>query len=239
MLRIAVIDDDAKFQEQIKRYIERSFQFDASAFCVSCYQNGVDFLSEYKGNFDIVIIDIMMPLMNGLEVAHKLREYDKNVLVLFITMTADFAIRGYEVSAIDYILKPLSYEKDFKYKFERVIKMALEQNQRKKEIVLKDENGRLVKLDVDELIYVLKDKDKAMYYTKQGTFAQRITISKVKESLNGTEAFAAANSGCLVNMAFIHNAKGSTIEMQDGTKLALSRGKKKEFYEKFFGYIDR
>lgn len=180
-----------------------------------------------------------MPMMNGLEVAHKLREYDKNVLVLFITMTADFAIRGYEVSAIDYILKPLSYEKDFKYKFERVIKMAHEQNQRKKEIVLKDENGRLVKLNADDLMYVIKEKDKALYHTRQGLFAQRITISKVKDLLAGTSAFATANSGCLVNLAFINNAKGSLIEMSDGTKLALSRSKKKEFYEKFFDYIDR
>lgn len=112
MLRVAIVDDDAKFQKQPKEFITRFFQYDAGQFCVRCYCDGVTFLSEYQGDFDIVIIDIMMPMMNGIEVAHKIREQDKNVLVMFITGTADFAIRGYEVSAVDYILKPLSYETD-------------------------------------------------------------------------------------------------------------------------------
>lgn len=112
MLRVAIVDDDAKFQKQLKEFITRFFQYDTGQFCVRCYCDGVTFLSEYQGDFDIVIIDIMMPLMNGIEVAHKIREQDKNVLVMFITGTADFAIRGYEVSAVDYILKPLSYETD-------------------------------------------------------------------------------------------------------------------------------
>lgn len=109
MLRIAVVDDDAAFQGQIKEFIERSLQKENEHFSVRCYRDGVSFLSEYQSDYDIIIIDIMMPFMNGIEVARKLREHDKNVLVMFITATADFAIRGYEVSAVDYILKPLSY----------------------------------------------------------------------------------------------------------------------------------
>lgn len=238
MLRIAIVDDDVKFQKQIKEFIARFFQHEANQFYVRCYCDGVNFLSEYQSDFDIVIIDIMMPMMNGIEVAHRLREHDKNVLVMFITATPDFAIRGYEVSAVDYVLKPLSYETDFKYKFERVVKKANTLKLHSKELVLKDDNGRFVKLDVDDLIYVIKNRDNALYHTTQGVFSERIPIFKVKESLEGAASFAVVNSGCLVNMAFINNINGSLIELFNGERLVLSRGKKKAFYETFFDYMD-
>lgn len=236
MLRIAIVDDDARFQGQLEDFISRYFQHEAEQFCVQCYGNGVAFLSDYQSNFDLVIIDIMMPLMNGIEVARKLREQDQNVLLMFITETADFAIRGYEVSAVDYILKPLSYEADFKFKFERAVRRA-KALQLHKELLLKDDRGRLVKLPADDLIYVEKDRDNALYYTTQGVFSQRIPIFKVEESLRGEASFAVVNSGCLVNMAFIDNISGSVIELFGGEKLVLSRSRKKAFYEKFFDHI--
>lgn len=237
MLRIAVVDDSVEFQKQIKGFIARFSHDENSQFNVQCYQNGVDFLSEYQCDFDIVIIDIMMPMMNGLEVVRKLREQDQNVLVMFITSTADFAIRGYEVSAVDYILKPLSYETDFKYKFERVVKKADVLQRPGRELVLKDDNGRLVKLALRDLIYVVKDRDDALFHTKQGVFRERTPIFKVRESLQDEAAFALVNSGCLVNMAFIDNIDGNLIELAGGDRLVLSRGKKKAFYESFFDYI--
>lgn len=238
MLRIAIVDDDAKFQKQLEEFILRFFQYETDQFCLRCYSDGVTFLSEYQSDFDIVVIDIMMPLMNGIEVAHKIRDQDKNVLVMFITGTADFAIRGYEVSAVDYILKPLSYEADFKYKFGRVVEKANARKLRCKELVLKDDRGRFIKLAVDDLIYVAKDRDNALYHTTQGVFTQRIPMFKVKESLQGEAAFAAVNSGCLANMAFINNISGNLVELFNGERLVLSRSRKKAFYERFFDYTD-
>lgn len=238
MLRIAIVDDDAKFQKQLEEFIARFFQHEAGQYSVRRYGDGVTFLSEYQSNFDIVIIDIMMPLMNGIEVAYKIRDQDKNVLVMFITGTADFAIRGYEVSAVDYILKPLSYEADFKYKFGRVVEKANARRPRSKELVLKDDRGRFVKLAVDDLIYVAKDRDNALYHTAQGVFSQRIPMFKVKEFLEGEPAFAAVNSGCLVNMAFVNNISGNLVELSSGERLVLSRSRKKASYERFFDYMD-
>lgn len=157
---------------------------------------------------------------------------------MFITATADFALRGYEVSAVDYILKPLSYETDFKYKFDRVVKKANVMKQHSKKLVLKDDQGRFIKLDVSDLIYVIKERDNALYHTKQGVFSERTSIAKVKGSLHGEPSFADVNSGCLVNMAFIDNIDGNLIELFNGERLVLSRSKKKAFYERFFAYMD-
>ena len=238
MLRIAVVDDDVNFQNQTKEYIAKFFHGETDRFMVRCFCDGVDFLSEYHGDFDIVIIDIIMPLMNGIEVAHKLREHDKNVLVMFITSTAEFAIRGYEVSAVDDILKPLSYETDFKYNFGRVVEKATALKRHSRELVLKDDGGRFVKIDANDLIYIIKDRDHTLYHTKHGVFSERTPIFKVKEALQGEDSFAVVNSGCLVNMAFIDNINGNLIELVNGELLVLSRGKKKAFYERFFDFMD-
>ena len=176
MIRIAVIDDDIRFQKQIQDFISRFFEDEPEQFNVRCYRDGLEFLSEYQCDYDIVIIDIMMPLMNGMEVARKLRERDANVLVMFITATAEFAIRGYEVSAFDYVLKPLSYETDFRYKFRRIVEKAKARGQGGRKLVLRDDNGRLVKLEPSDLIYVIKDRDYARYYTKHGVFSERIPL---------------------------------------------------------------
>lgn len=176
--------------------------------------------------------------MNGIEVAHKLRQRDKNILVMFITITPAFAIRGYEVSAVDYILKPLSYERDFRYKFDRVVKMAMERKQHSKELVLKDENGRFVRLNVDQLRYVNKERDNVVYHTKQGVFSQRDSIYKVQEALRDVKNFAVVNSGCLVNMDFVDNIEENVIKLKSGEMLTISRGKKKAFFEGFFDYMD-
>lgn len=239
MLRIAVVDDDLQFQKDICEFIERYFQQETGQYQIRCYQDGASFLSEYQSDYDIAIIDIMMPRMNGIEVAHKLRNRDKNVLVVFITITPAFAIRGYEVSAMDYILKPLSYETDFKYKFDRVVKKANALKPHTRELVLKDENGRFVRLNLEDVTHVTKDRDNVVYHTKQRQFSHRTSIYKVKEAIFDSGLFAVVNSGCLVNMTFVDNIKDNLVELYNGELLVLSRNKKKEFYEQFFAFMDR
>ena len=237
MIRIAVVDDDLNFQKQIRHFITKYFNGEGNAFNIKCFCNGVDFLTEYKCDYDLVILDIQMPMMNGMEVAHRLRDIDKRVTLMFITETANFAIKGYEVSAMDYVLKPLEYETDFKFKFERAVNMINSAKPHSKDIVVSDDDGRIVKINLDDLKYVMKDRDTALYYTKQGVFRKRIPLFKVEESLHD-EHFAVANSGCLINLSYVKNVSGNTIEMTDSEIIVLSRGKKKSFYEKFFDYIN-
>lgn len=238
MLKIAVVDDDDQFRRQIQEFIPRFFHQDTTQFSLRSYSDGLEFLADYHCNLDIAIIDIMMPHINGIDLAHKIRERDKHVLIMFITITPAFAIRGYEVSAVDYILKPLSYESDFRFKFQRAVNLALAQKEQRQELVLKDDSGRFIRLDIEQLCYVNKDRDDVVFHTKKGVFTQRMPIYKVSELLQGAKNFAYVNSGCLVNFQFIANIDGSVLEMNNGDKLVLSRGKKKDFYQAFFAYMD-
>lgn len=237
MIKIALVDDDVNFQNQLKRFIARYFNGDDSLYDIECFWNGIDFLTDYKCNCDLVIMDIRMPMMDGMEVAKKLRKIDKNVLIVFITETANFAIKGYSVSAFDYVLKPLQYETNFKYKFSRIVKLLEERKPRGKDMVVNDDYGKIVKINTDDLIYVVKEKDTALYHTKRGVFRKRIPLFKIEEELPSA-SFALANSGCLVNLSCVASVDGTEIQLVDGKTVVLSRSKKKAFYDKFFLYVN-
>lgn len=236
MLRISVVDDDVGFQNIIKSFIDQYFNGEKSAFNIKCFCNGVDFLTEYKCDSDLIIMDIQMPMMNGVEVAKKLRALDENVMLIFITETAKFAINGYSVAAFNYILKPLVYE-TFHYNLDRVIRLIEVRKSRNKDVLVNNDEGKVVKVSIDDIIYIAKEKDVAIYYTKEGVFRKRIPLFKIAEALQN-DPFAVANSGCMVNLNFVRNVSREEIQLTNGEVIILSRGKKKDFYEKFFDYAN-
>lgn len=237
-MRIAVVDDDIEFRNCITEYVSRYFGNDERLFSVSSYGSGLDFLSEYKCNFDIVLLDIQMPKICGMDVASELRKIDENVVIMFITQTSSFAIRGYEVNALDYVLKPLDYESGFKYKFDRAVKAASAKLSNEKDLLLSDDNGGIVRVKLSEFIYVVKEKDTAVFYTTRGVFRKRVPLFKIEEMLEGAPV-AVANSGCLVHLFYVKNIGDNVVTLTNGDTVVLSRGKKKEFFAKFFDYINK
>lgn len=75
---------------------------------VDIFRSGVDFIGDGTAVYDIVFLDIEMPLLNGIETAKKLRKFDSDVCIIFVTNMPQFALKGYEVDALDYVLKPVN-----------------------------------------------------------------------------------------------------------------------------------
>lgn len=119
MLRVAVVEDETEYrgliQEMVGRYAkEYDLQIQTTAF-----PDGRELVQNYH-KFDILLMDIEMPHLNGMEAAQKIRELDKEVVIVFITNMAQYAIKGYEVDALDFILKPLNYY-TFSMRFTRAV----------------------------------------------------------------------------------------------------------------------
>lgn len=110
MIRIAVVEDDDAYAQTLAGYIRRYVAESKEALACERFADGMTFLEEQRGGFDIVLLDIAMPHMNGLEAAKRLRAQDENVCIIFITTLAKYAIRGYEVNALDFLVKPVEYE---------------------------------------------------------------------------------------------------------------------------------
>ena len=149
MLRVAVVEDETEYrgliQEMVGRYAkEYDLQIQTKAF-----PDGRELVQNYH-KFDILLMDIEMPHLNGMEAAQKIRELDKEVVIVFITNMAQYAIKGYEVDALDFILKPLNYY-TFSMRFTRAVGRV--KNREGKRICLNLPDGAKF-LDSREIYYV-------------------------------------------------------------------------------------
>ena len=109
MIRIALIEDESEAKDLFVANLDRYSKEHGIGFTVAHFCNAMTFLESYKPVYDIVFMDIRMPDMNGLDAAHRLRQLDPSVILIFLTNLSQYAVRGYEVNALDFIVKPISY----------------------------------------------------------------------------------------------------------------------------------
>lgn len=106
-LRVAICDDEKYFREEIKRLVEQYLKEKKIIFCIDLFTSGLEFCSDDNNlqQYDIIFLDIGMKEMNGMETAYAIREKNQNVDIVFITIMMDYALEGYHVDAVRYILK--------------------------------------------------------------------------------------------------------------------------------------
>jgi DNA-binding LytR/AlgR family response regulator len=107
MLNIAIVDDNQDDRTRLSTYVSEYLNLIGEKFTLSLYERGLNFLDDFKKLFNVVFLDIEMPVMNGLEVSKKLRELDANVSIIFVTNFGSLAINGYDVQALDFLVKPV------------------------------------------------------------------------------------------------------------------------------------
>ena len=109
MVHIALVDDEATQTSYVEGLISRYGEEHSASLKVSKFHNVVNFLESYSADYDIIFMDVKMPLLNGIEAARALRKKDQSVILFFLTSMEQYALAGYEVEAMDYIIKPVSY----------------------------------------------------------------------------------------------------------------------------------
>ena len=109
MFSIAIVEDEENCREQLRGFIGRYFKENGKEAEVTAFTNGIDFVSDYRPVYDIVLMDIEMPHLNGMAAAKKMRRMDPDVCLIFVTNLAQYALEGYSVSAADFIVKPVEY----------------------------------------------------------------------------------------------------------------------------------
>jgi len=120
MLSVSIVEDDPICRQQLKDYVLRFEKEQAKNIVISEFSDGVELLQKYNKNLDIILLDIGLPNCNGLEAAKRVRKVDQDVVIIFITNMSQYAVKGYEVDALDFILKPVNYD-SFSVRFTRAI----------------------------------------------------------------------------------------------------------------------
>lgn len=232
MIRIGLVDDDLNHLQLLHGFIKQYEVEEGTSFHVEEYQNGLNFVEDYDGALDVVFLDIEMPHMDGMTAARKIREVDQALAIVFVTNMAQYAIHGYEVSAIDFIVKPVSY-----YVFADKLRKAIRFSQlnAEKEFVIQTEDS-VIKLSCSRLLYIEKDKNYLIYHTREGeTYRVRGTMTALEEELQ-REGFSKCISGCLVNLKYVTKFVKDTVWVES-TPLPVSRQRRKEFKEDFMKYL--
>ncbi len=223
MLRIAIVEDELKYSELLKSYIEQYESENQEKCQVDCFKDGMTFLEMYHSDYDLVCLDIEMPVLNGIEVAHDLRKVDKTVLIIFITNMAQYAIHGYEVDAFDYVVKPVGYY-PFSIKLKRATRRIRERTGNSMLLPFEEEDKRV---PIKDILYVEVHSHTVSYYTYYGIAFMTGTLKQIEEKLKD-EYFVRCNSCYLVNLRHVTGIKDESV-LVEGKPLKISRSKKKDF----------
>lgn len=205
MYRIAVVDDDREFSAKLREYLEQYAKENDETFEIEVFYDGAEILKDYTPRYELILLDIEMPVVNGMEAAQKIREMDESVVLMFITNMAQYAIHGYSVGALDFVMKPISY-----YPFSMKIKRALKRVQKKEipTILLTTSDG-VKRLKVSQIYYVEIQGHMLHYYTEEGEFVMRGTLSSVEKMLPSS-LFVKCNHWYLVNLMHVTEVRKNT-----------------------------
>ena len=222
-MNVAIVDDELEMRQTLVDYIGRFGEESGIELETVTFESGEQFLKNYKLIFDIIIFDIDMPGINGIDTARKLREMDSNVTIIFVTNIAQYAINGYEVDAVDYILKPVSYY-DFSMKFHRTVAKAAQ----KKE--------RTIKIEIAEaLIYVEVLSHYLYFHTTKRDYRSRGNISEIEKELEKYN-FVRIHRSYIVNLKYVSKVLSKEVTVGEHV-LPVSRNYKEKLKDEYLKYI--
>lgn len=231
MIRIACVDNEEKELENLRALFVQFEQANPDPkIDVSYFDDPYSFL-ESNDNFDIVFLDILMNTINGMEIAERMRERGSKASIIFVTNTAEFAVKGYSVGAIDYVLKPIAYPR-FSTLLSKTIRLIREDSGIT--ISLKTD-GKVVRFSTSDIIYVEVDDHLLIYHTVQGDYQTWGPISNVEKTLPD-KWFVRVNHGTIINIDYVLEIDDNDIILKGAKKkIPISRSKRKNTMDKILG----
>ncbi|MBQ9032362.1 MAG: response regulator transcription factor [Parasporobacterium sp.] len=218
--------------ETIRGYIDQYAEEKQLEVKVDHFSNGLLISDSYRPEYDIVLMDVDMPLMNGISAAKIIREKDPEVIIIFITNLSQYAIQGYSVQAYDYILKPIKYFSFIQF-FDRAV-TRLRKNSTQPYITISMKEG-LRKVAISDLYYIEVQNHTLSYHTASGTFQATGKMKELESSLH-SHHFSRCNNSYLVNLAYVDCILENDAVVH-GEPLPVSRSRKKDFSSALISYI--
>lgn len=231
MKHIAIVDDDANFITLLNTYLERYQEEQQIKLKVSQFSDGDEIALGYTAKYDVIFMDVEMSFMDGMAAAGRIRAVDAQVIIIFITNMPQYAIKGYTVDAMDYLLKPLNY-----FAFSQCLDRALQRlSSRAATYITISVKGGFRKIDTAQLYYIEVQDHNLLYHTKDETISTFGTMRKIEDQLAGGRFFR-CNKGYLVNLEHVTGVQDGCI-IVGGDEVQVSRAKKKELMDALNNYM--
>ncbi len=221
MIRIAIVEDDAKQEEELRAYLTKYFSDLHRPIDISSFDRADGFLSIFEKNkYNMIFMDIEMPGTNGMEASKLLRQKDEEVLLFFVTNLAQYALESYEVSAFDYIVKPVNYY-NLALKMKRALRI-LKSTENLTLIINASEGQR--KISASDIRYVEVMGHNVTYHTTQGNiFVGYDSLRSIRAKLEPYD-FALCDRSFLVNLKYVTGVSKENLYLgKEVLKIAKSR----------------
>ncbi|WP_165215183.1 LytTR family DNA-binding domain-containing protein [Schaalia sp. ZJ1691] len=235
MVRIAIVEDDAVSRKLLLDYIARYQREHDVEFDITVFEDGAQIVRGYKPRFDIILLDIQMEHLDGMSAAQRIRRVDDQVVLLFITSSPQYAIKGYEVDASSYLLKPLPW---FAFQEELTRCLTLVERNRGSSLLLQS-GTEVIRLNIADIVYIESIKHRLTFHTLSGTYSIVGTLKDMDAQLEGHDFFR-SNSCYLVNFAHVRGVRDQACVMTGNVELRISRPRKKQFMTaltEYFGAV--
>lgn len=227
-MRVAICDDELDCSSMLRSLVRRQ-EPDCE---VVCFRTCRQFL-ETGQHFDILLLDIQMENMEGIQVARALRRRGEDTILIFVTALKEYASEAFEVSAFHYLLKPVVPEK-FCSVFESACGRVRRRESLKAGRLFFQTKARSFSVSRDEILYVESRRRKVEIHTLKEKFTVYGTMKHMGELLG--EGFVRCHRGYLVNMAFVKEFGAGFVRMQSDETVYLAREKYSEFARAYAAY---
>lgn len=231
MLKIIACDDDVAFLDRLHRMIDRWSSETGTAVDVALVTRGEDLLARHAASrADIILLDMIMPLVNGMDTARELRQADTAVRLVFLTSSPEFALESYEVRAFDYLLKPVAYE--------RLAQLLDELSSMRPaatdELVIKTSFGYHA-LRLSDIEYAEARNKHVVFHLRDGRDIEALeSFRSVEDRLEQNATFFKCHRSYQVNLRNIDHFDRTDIVMRSGACIPLSRSCKQGFQDAYF-----
>lgn len=232
MIRIGIVDDELRSRDLVLEYLHRYETEHNVTFSVRTFADGSELADGYRPEFDIIFLDVQMTHMDGLETAHQIRLLDANVVLVFITNMAQYAIRGYEVDALSYLVKPVPYfafSQELRRSIARVTKAG-------NESIMVPTPGGLARVDLMDIVYIESVKHRIILHAIDRTYSFTGTLKALDIELTGKEFFR-SNNCYLVNLRYVTSVSNNSCTMLGGDELLVSRPRKRGFLDALADHV--
>lgn len=232
MIKISICEDEKEQQELLKTYIDQIFDGLSIKYKLEVFNSGEELLESYTKDTNILLLDIQMGKINGMETARKIRQLDGKVEIIFITSLIEYALDGYEVRAYRYLIKPVKYE-NLK---ENIINCIKEVDIKNKYIMIK-EQGNQIKLDINEITYIEVQRGTITIHTLNEVYKINETMSNIENEI-ACSRFFRCHKSFLVNLEHVKSIKQYVVILENSEEVPVSRYRFKDTKDKLFDLIE-
>ncbi len=218
MLRIGICDDESDARDALRIQLEK-LMIEGSEEIVYEFSSGagaVSWLGSHPGEIDLLFLDVEMKGLNGMEAAGKIRTFDTQLIIVFVTGYADYVFDGYQVDALDYLIKPVTEEKLRRLLFRVRAKSAQEES---RTFTLKNADGTW-RIRLADILYFYSDKRRVILVSARGQYPFYARLDEIEKKLSPD--FVRIHQRYLVNPSHIDYLGSESVMIRD-TELPCSR----------------